>query len=139
LSGLLALPAIYTSILLLAFRLAAGAGWLQHGILKVRGGAWNQAGQWIQSMGVPAFVAPLVTLLEVGGGIFLIVGLIVPIVGFLFFLEMLSLVLMKKYKMKSSFLPKQQGQSSYELDFLYMLIALALIAVGSGRYHSTRC
>jgi len=83
-------------------------------------------------MGVPAFVAPLVALLEVLGGIFLIIGLIVPVVGFLFFLEMLSLVLMKKYKMKSSFLPRQQGESSYELDFLYLLISLVLIAVGAG-------
>ena len=131
-AAILALPALYVSLLLLVFRAAAGLGWMQHGLMKAKGGGWKQAGQWIKGMGVPSFVAPLVVLLELAGGVFLVVGLIVPVVGLLFFLEMLGLVLVMKYKMKASFLRVQPQASSYEVEFVYMLVAVVLVAVGAG-------
>lgn len=131
-SGLLVLPSTYVSVLLLLARVAAGAVLFQHGWMKVRGGAWKQSSQWIGSMGVPAFLAPLVMALEVVGGVFLILGLLVPIVGLLFLLQMAGIMLMKKNKMKATLLPKQQGGLSYEIDYVYMIIALLLVAVGAG-------
>ncbi len=113
-------------------RVAVGAVLFQHGWTKVRGGAWKQSGQWIKSMGVPAFLAPLVMALEVLGGVFLILGLLVPIVALLFLLQMAGIILMKKIKMKATLLPKGQGGSSYELDFVYIVVSLLLIAAGAG-------
>jgi len=129
---MLALPAVTVSLLLLVFRALAGLGWMQHGLMKMKGGGWKQAGQWIKGMGVPSALAPLVTLLEVVGGLFLVVGLFVPVIGFLFFLEMLGIVLMMKFKMKAKFLRAQPTQASYEVEFLYMIIAIALVAFGAG-------
>jgi putative oxidoreductase len=129
---MLALPAVYVPVLLLVFRALAGLGWMQHGLMKARGGGWKQAGQWIKTMGVPSAMAPLVTLMEVLGGAFLVVGLIVPVVALLFFVQMLGIVLMMKLKMKATFLRAQPTQPSYEVEFLYMIIALVLVAVGAG-------
>ncbi len=131
-SGYLDLPSSYIAVLLLVFRVAAGAAWLQHGLMKVRGGGWKQAGQWIQSMGVPAPAAPLATALEVLGGIFLIIGFLVPIVALLFLVQMAGIVIMKMAKMKATLIPKGQSGPSYEIDFTYLIIALVLIAVGAG-------
>jgi putative oxidoreductase len=129
---MLALPAVSVSLLLLVFRVLAGLGWMQHGLMKMKGGGWKQAGQWIKGMGVPSALAPLVTLLEVVGGLFLVIGLLVPVVGFLFFLEMLGIVLMMRSKMKATFLRAQPTQASYEVEFLYMIVGIALIAFGAG-------
>jgi putative oxidoreductase len=134
LSGLLALPAALSATVLLLFRVGAGAAWMQHGLMKARDGAWRQAGQWMRSMGVPPVLVPLVTALELLGGAFLILGLLVPVVGLLFFLEMAGIVVMKKTKMKATFLPPKPDQPSYEVDYLYMMIAVALIAVGAGAF-----
>lgn len=131
-SGLLVLPSALVAVALLLFRVAAGGGWLQHGLMKLRGGGWRQTGQWLGSMNVPPLLAPLVTTLETLGGIFLIVGLLVPIVGFLFLLLMAGIVVMKITKTKATFLPKGQGAPSYELDLVYLAIALALVATGAG-------
>ena len=131
-SDLLVLPSAAVAFILLLFRVAAGAALLQHGLMKARGGGWRQSAQWIRSMGVPAFFAPLVTTLEVLGGVFLIIGQLVPVVGFLFFLQMLGIIIMKRSKMKAALIPRGQGGASYEIDYAYLAIALALIATGAG-------
>ena len=131
-SGQVVLPSVASSLLLLLFRVGAGVGWMRHGLTKARGGAWKGAGEWIKSMGIPAGLALPVTALEVGGGIFLILGVIVPIVGALFLLLMLGIIPMKVYRMKATFLPKGQGAPSYEIDFVYLLVAIALVAFGAG-------
>jgi putative oxidoreductase len=131
-SGLLVLPSTFGAFILLLFRAAAGAGWIQHGLMKARGGGWKQAGQWIGGMGIPAFFAPLVATFELVGGVLLIVGLLVPVVALLFFLQMAGIVIMLKTKMHATFLRSGQGGASYEVEFLYLAIALALVAVGAG-------
>ncbi|MDV3293186.1 MAG: DoxX family protein [Nitrososphaerales archaeon] len=111
-------------------RIVMGAAFMVHGLPKLRGG-WKQSGQWIQSMGVPAFAAVPVTLLEFFGGLFLVLGLIVPIVAGFFAIQMLSIVVMKKSKMNASFVGSQ-GKPAYEVDVLYLLLALALVVLGAG-------
>ncbi len=128
---MLVLPSQAVAVLLLVFRAVVGVALFQHGLPKVRGGAWRKSGQWIASMGVPAIVALLVAALEFLGGIFLIIGLLVPLVGFLFLLQMAGIIIMKKSKMKAQFMPKA-GEPSYEVDLTYLAIALVLIAVGAG-------
>jgi putative oxidoreductase len=119
--------------LALLLRVLVGAAYMLHGYPKVKG-AWKQSGQWIQSMGVPAFAAVPVTVLEFFGGLFLIVGLIVPVVAALFAIEMLAIAVMKKLKMGAALVAVGQGKASYEIDFTYLLLALALLVLGAGAF-----
>ncbi|MDG6979849.1 MAG: DoxX family protein, partial [Nitrososphaerota archaeon] len=65
----------------LVIRVAVGAAMIAHGMPKVKGGWGKQSGAWIATMGVPPAAARLVTLLEFFGGMFLIVGFLVPLVA----------------------------------------------------------
>lgn len=73
-------------------------------------------------------------MLEFFGGIFLVVGLIVPVVASLFAIQMLAVVAMKRSKMHASFVSVTPGKPTYEIDVLYLLLALALIVLGAGAF-----
>ncbi|MDV3277014.1 MAG: DoxX family protein [Nitrososphaerales archaeon] len=121
---------INTDIFAAFLRVFVGTALVMHGLPKVKG-AWKQSGQWIQSMGVPAAAAVPVAILEFFGGIFLIIGLIVPIVAGFFAIQFLAIIVMKKSKMKAALIGSQQ-KPSYEIDFTYLLLALVLVVVGAG-------
>jgi len=120
----------YIGILAATLRVVVGFAMTLHGYPKLKGG-WRQSGQWIRSMGVPAAAAVLVTILEFFGGIFLIIGLIVPVVAGLFVIQFLAITIMKKWKMNGALIAKQ-GQASYEVDVTYLLLSLALLVLGAG-------
>jgi putative oxidoreductase len=84
-------------------------------------------------MGVPAAAAVLVTILEFFGGIFLIVGLLVPLVAGLFAIQFVSIIAMKASKMKANFMGSG-GKPSYEIDFTYLILALAIFLLGAGAF-----
>jgi putative oxidoreductase len=133
LSGLLEFLNPYGGELLLILRLAAGAGLATHGYPKARGGR-VQAGQWMKSMGIPPVTADLVTVLEFLGGILLVVGLLTPLVGLLFVIQFGSIILMKRSKMHAKFISPEQGKPTYEIDLLYLLLALVFLFLGAGPY-----
>jgi uncharacterized membrane protein YphA (DoxX/SURF4 family) len=64
------------------------------------------------------------------GGIFLILGLLVPLVGALFIVFMAANSIMKKRKMHADYIA--QGKPSYEIDVLYLTLALVLVFIGAG-------
>ena len=132
-SGLLEVLNPYGAELLLILRLGAGAGLAIHGYPKAKGGR-VQAGQWMKSMGIPPFTADLVTVLEFLGGILLVVGLLTPLVGLLFVIQFGSIILMKGSKMHAKFISTEQGKPTYEIDFLYLLLALVFLFMGAGTY-----
>jgi putative oxidoreductase len=70
-ADIIATPAI-NSLLILAARLLASAIFIMAGYGKISGYAGTA--QYMQSMGVPAGLLPLVILLELGGGLALLVG-----------------------------------------------------------------
>ena len=80
---------VNADIAALILRLALGSLFIVHGYPKLTSGR-KQGGEWMKSMGLPAAAASLATVLELLGGILLIVGLIVPIVAVLFAIEMVS-------------------------------------------------
>jgi putative oxidoreductase len=124
----------YGPILLLVLRLGTGAGLAIHGYPKAKGGR-VQAGQWLKSMGIPPLAADLVTVLEfVGGGIFLILGLLTPLVGLFFVVQFGAIIWMKKSKMHAKFISTEQGKPTYEIDFVYLLLALVFLFLGAGPY-----
>ncbi|MDA4128775.1 MAG: DoxX family protein [Thaumarchaeota archaeon] len=132
-SGLLGVLNPYSPELLLILRLGVGAGLALHGYPKAKGGR-VQAGQWMKSMGIPPITADLVTILEFIGGIFLILGLLTPVVGLFFVLQFGSIIWMKKSKMQASFISMEQGKPTYEIDAVYLLLALVFLVLGAGPY-----
>jgi len=132
LSGLLEVLNPYGPELLLILRLGVGAGLALHGYPKAKGGR-VQAGQWLKSMGIPPLAADLVTVLEfLGGGVFLILGLLTPLVGLFFVVQFGSIIWMKKSKMHAHFISTEQGKPTYEIDAVYLLLALVFVVLGAG-------
>ena len=132
-TGLLEPLLPYTGYLALLLRVVAGASLVIHGYPKLKG--IQGPVKYVQAMGIPAGaaypVAALVTILEFFGGIFLIVGLIVPVVGFFFAIQFVAITIAKKFKLKGAF-ASGQGPVKYEIDVLYLLLAIALMVLGAG-------
>ncbi len=125
-SGILEPLFPYTGDLVLLARVWVGTNFILHANLKLPKKGREQAAQWMKSMGIPAVAASLATTLELVGGIFLIVGLIVPVVALLFAIEMISTSALNKLKMKRAYI------GGYELDVLYILLAIVLFVLGGG-------
>jgi putative oxidoreductase len=117
----------YTGFLALFLRVWVGVNFVAHGYPKLGKGR-QQTLQWTKSLGVPALATYLAIILEFFGGLSLIIGFIVPIVGFFIALEMIGAILLKKTKMKAPYM----GQNSYEIDITYLMLAIALIVLGAG-------
>lgn len=132
-SGLLEVLNPYGPELLLVLRIVTGIALVIHGYPKAKGGR-VQAGQWMKSMGVPPFTADLATVLEFLGGIFLIIGLLTPVVGLFFVIQFGAIILMKVSKMHAKFISTEQGKPTYEIDVLYLLLALVFLVLGAGPY-----
>jgi putative oxidoreductase len=123
----------YGPLLLLILRLAVGGALVVHGYPKAKGGR-VQAGQWMNSMGIPPITADMATVLEFLGGIFLIVGFLTPLVGLFFAIQFGAISLMKRSKMHAKFIDMEHGKPSYEIDVLYALLALVFLFLGAGTY-----
>ena len=117
----------YTAYLALLLRVWVGANFVAHGYPKL-GKTREQTLQWTKSLGVPVVATYLAIILEFFGGLSLIVGFIVPIVGFFMAVEMIGNIYLKKVKMKGPYM----GQNSYEIDITYLMLAIVLIVLGAG-------
>ncbi|MGN6709950.1 MAG: DoxX family protein [Candidatus Nitrosocosmicus sp.] len=113
----------------LIVRIWMGINMVIHGYPKIR--AFKQTAQQTnQTLGIPIKVTYISSILEFFGGIFLIIGLIVPVVALFFAIYMISIVFMKRKKMKAVYISPQG--TSYELDITYIIISIALFALGAG-------
>ena len=127
LTGVFQMLLPYAGFLALFLRVWVGANFVAHGYPKL-GKSRQQTFQWTKSLGVPAVATYLAIILEFFGGLSLIIGFIVPIVGFFIALEMIGAIFLKKTKMKAPYM----GQNSYEIDITYLMLAIALIVLGAG-------
>ena len=118
----------YTGYLALVLRVWVGANFVIHARPKIQ--SMPQTIQSMKGLGVPAGATYAATALELGGGIALILGLLVPIVGLFFVLFMVSASVMKKRKMHADYIAV--GKPSYEVDVLYLVLALVLVFIGAG-------
>jgi len=109
----------------LPVRIIAGIAFILHGLPKFENLQGTQG--FFASVGIPADLALLIGLLEVIGGVLLIVGLLTRITSILFTMEMICTVLI--VKADNSFM----GQGGFEVDLLLMFISISLLLSGPGR------
>lgn len=119
----------YVGFLALFLRVWVGANFVGHGYPKL-GKSRQQTLQWTKSLGVPSILTYLAIILEFFGGLSLIIGFLVPLVGFCIALEMAGAVILKKTKMKAPYM----GQNSYEVDIVYFMLGIALLILGAGPF-----
>ncbi|MGA2665388.1 MAG: DoxX family protein [Nitrososphaerales archaeon] len=120
----------YTPYLALLVRLYMGVAMTVHGYPKMTGAGRARAVEFMRSVGVPGTAAVLSSILEFIGGLFLIAGLIVPVVGLFFALQFASITVLKKRTMKSPFI--SPGGPSYEIDVVYLVFSIVLVVLGAG-------
>ncbi len=121
----------YTPLLAVLLRVVMGVTFVMHGYPKLKDPKATL--KWTESLGVPPAATIMAIVLEFFGGIFLIVGLLVPTVAFFIVVEMIGNIVMKKTKMKAPYLVGQNA-SAYEIDVTYILLGITLIVLGAGAY-----
>jgi putative oxidoreductase len=108
----------------LPIRILAGISFIAHGLPKL----FDIAGTedfFANMVGLPAAMALPIGLLEVIGGIALLVGVLTRIASILFIIEMIGSTIVAK--LSRGFV------GGYELDLLLMAISISLLLTGPGR------
>ena len=119
----------------LLLRLTVGVLLLFHGISKVQHGIGWMAGM-LQSNHLPAFIGYGVYIGEVVAPILVILGILArPAALVVAFDLLMAIVLVQRGKF---FTLSQSGGWFVELELLYMLGAIAIFFLGSGRYGISR-
>ncbi|WP_042457196.1 DoxX family protein [Neobacillus dielmonensis] len=106
----------------LILRVTLGALFLIHGIVKFQGGIENTVG-WFSSIGIPGFMAYAVALIEIIGGVALIIGFATRYVSALYVLLMIGAIV--KVKLSVGLLGNGQ-MAGYELDLAFLVISVYL-------------
>jgi putative oxidoreductase len=108
-------------------RVVLGIIFFVHGLDKFQGGIENTVG-WFESISLPGFLAYVVAVVELVGGLALIIGFCTRIVSAI--LVILLAVATLKVKLGVGFLGNGQ-MAGYELDLALLVIALYLALSGS--------
>jgi putative oxidoreductase len=107
----------------LPIRILAGIAFIAHGIPKLADPAMTQG--FFGSIGLPPELAIPIGLLEVIGGIALLVGLVTRIASILLIIEMIGSSIVAK--LSEGFV------GGFELDLLLMSVAISLLLTGPGK------
>ena len=107
----------------LPIRILAGITFIAHGLPKFENISGTQG--FFGSVGLPPELAIPIGLLEVIGGIFLLVGVVTRIAAALFIIEMIGATLL--VKISKGFV------GGYELELLLMAICISILLTGPGR------
>ncbi|WP_394238078.1 DoxX family protein [Niallia oryzisoli] len=111
----------------LILRVVLGVTFFIHGLVKFQGGIENTVG-WFASIGLPGGLAYAVAIVELVGGLALIIGLGSRVISALLAVLMLGATL--KVKLAMGFLGNGQG-AGYELDVALLAMAVFIIINGS--------
>lgn len=114
----------------LVLRLVLGVLMIAHGYQKLTTSGLNGIGDAFEEMGVPGaqIAGPLMTLLEFGGGIAMVLGLLTPLIGGLFAIAMLGAIVIVHGS--QGFYVSEGG---YEFVLLLAAVAGYLAVVGAGK------
>jgi putative oxidoreductase len=116
-------------------RIVLGIAFAVHGWYKLTGGVDNFAGFIGGTLGVPApgLMAWIVTLVELVGGILLVVGALTQYAGILLFLDMLGAILFAYLGQGRPFI-SESGGISWEKEAVFAAAALCLVLAGPGAW-----
>ena len=120
----------YTPYVALAARVMFGATLMMHGRPKLNKERRAQSIANFGAKGVPPMAVILGTVLEFFGGLFLVVGLIVPVVAAFEAIYFLSIIEEKRTKDGAKFVAF--GKPNFELEAFFVLLSLMLVALGAG-------
>jgi putative oxidoreductase len=120
----------YTPYVALAARVMFGGTLMIHGRPKLNKERRAQTIANFRAQGVPPIAVILGIVLEFFGGLFLVLGLIVPVVAAFEAIYFLSIVVTKRTKQDAKFVAF--GKPNYELEAFFVLISLVLAVLGAG-------
>lgn len=118
----------------LLLRIMLGASFLIHGLSKFQGGVDNTAA-WFDSIGLPGGLAYVVAIIEVLGGILMILGIATRYVAIAFVAIMLGAIF--SVKAANGFLGNDQG-TGYELELVLAVMAIYFVLAPFNVYSFTR-
>lgn len=122
-----------TPLGLAILRLAVGTIFITHGIPKLFGGIGSTAGFFGQlGIPLPTVTAWTVTMLEVGGGLLLVLGALVTPVAALFVVHMLTGIAL--VHAANGWFVIGPGQGGAEFNVLLAVASLTLILGGPGSF-----
>ncbi|MNI43702.1 putative oxidoreductase CatD [compost metagenome] len=112
-----------TTVVTIIMRVVLGIIFVFHGVDKFQMGLGNVE-TWFSSLGIPGFVAYIVAIIELVGGIMLILGLFTRYVAGLLVIVLIGAILTAKLSVG---LLGNGQMAGYELDLGFILVALYLI------------
>jgi putative oxidoreductase len=115
-------------------RIVLGIAMLVHGWSKLSGGVDNVAGFFGGMLGIPApgLMAWVVTIVELVGGILLVVGVLTQIAGILIALDMLGAILFAYLLRGAPFI--ENGAITWEKEAVFAAAALCIALAGPGAW-----
>ena len=115
-------------------RVVLGIAMLVHGWSKLSGGVDNVAGFFGGMLGIPApgLMAWVVTIVELVGGILLVVGFLTHIAGVFIALDMLGAILFAYLLRGAPFI--ENGQITWEREAVFAAAALCIVLAGPGAW-----
>ena len=117
----------YTSYLALVLRVWLGATLMIHGRPKLN--KLNRE-QSVKNLGIPAVAVFLGMVIEFFGGLFLVIGLIVPVAGAILAIYFGNIIAIKKTKQNAVYVG--YGKPNFELEVFFVMAALVLVFLGAG-------
>ncbi|MCU7556933.1 DoxX family protein [Macrococcus capreoli] len=115
----------------LLLRITVGLTFFLHGLAKFQGGIENTVG-FFESLGFPGVLAYVVAIIELVGGIMMILGIKTKIIGWLF-VAVLAVAIIK-VKLAAGFMGNDKT-TGYEFDIL-LLAASLFFALGNDSIYS---
>ena len=115
-------------------RVVLGIAFLVHGWSKWSMGVDNVAGFFNDPLGIPApaLMAWVVTIVELVGGLFLIVGFLTQLAAILIFLDMFGAIVYAYLSQGAPFI--ERGAISWEKEAVFAAAALCLALAGPGAW-----
>jgi putative oxidoreductase len=116
---------------LLALRLAVGAIFIVHGWPKITGGR-GMAAAMGGGQARPVLVGMITVqgIVEVGGGVLLILGVLTQLVALAFMIIMVGAIVLKNTQWRTGFMSQQT--TGWEFDLVLLAANLVLFLTGAG-------
>jgi len=123
-----------TAVVSVFMRVVMGVMFLVHGVAKFQMGLGN-VDAWFSSIGIPGFLAYVVAVLELAGGILLILGLFTRVVSALFVVMLIGAIVTTKLSVG---LLGNGQMAGYELDLGFILVTLYLAVANESAFSVDR-